>query len=176
MIDIERILTVAVKRRLELAFADPAVKIDVEIDETLPAITSDRAVSVIPGGIQAGPYTTGMTDLSPVIRVFCVWRIRKIPRDRKRDVYLSNTDGLSAMLTTVYGAIHNVYMNNDIDAVADEMGIGLTVKGCRMVEPLRFQNLEGQTKLIYPADYGSNENQPAGMGRTITFGRARYLG
>jgi hypothetical protein len=176
MMDIERVLALVVRDRIRAALAPmPAEHIQIEMDETLPAIAGERMISVIPGGIEAGPYTTGMNDLSPRIRVFAVWRIRAVPRDRKREVYLSNYTGLSSMLDAIYRAIHNQNIQPDIDTVAQSLQIGGIIKGCRLVEPLRFINLESQAKMVYPADFGSNESQPAAMGRTITFGRARYL-
>lgn len=181
MIDIERVLSLVLRNRVRAAFAAldkgqvSPTSVQIEMDETLPAISAERTISIIPQGIEAGPYTLGLHDLQPRFKVFCVWRIRAVPRDRKRDVYLANYTGLSAMIQTVYDAIHNANLAADIDAVATDLKVQDTIKGCRMVEPFRFTNLEGQTKLVYPADYGSNESQPAGMGRSITFGRARYL-
>jgi hypothetical protein len=181
MIDVERVLSLVLRNRIRGAFAAldqgqvSSTQVQIEMDETLPAISADRTISVIPAGVDAGPYNLGLHDLQPRMKVFCCWRIRKIPRDRKRDIYLANYTGLSAMLQTVYSAIHNVYLTADIDEVATELGVQDMIKGCRMVEPFRFTNLESQTKLVYPADFGSNESQPAGMGRSITFGRARYL-
>lgn len=181
MIDIEEILSLAVLQRLRDVLPatgdkpmEPA-NINLEIDEMLPAISADRTISVIPGGVEAGQYATGgLSDLMPRVKVLCVWRSRKIPRDRRREVYTQNVSGLGQMVQDVYNAIHGVNIRSLIDSIA--VSRDSTVRGCKLVDDLKFMNLESQFKIIYPADYGSNENQPAGLGRIITFGRARYLG
>lgn len=181
MIDIEEILSLAVVERLREVLPSigelpiEADNINLEIDEMLPAISADRTISVIPGGVEGGQYATGgMSDLLPRVKVLCVWRSRKIPRDRRRHVYLENVSGLGRMVKDVYNAIHGANLRPLIDTIA--VSRGSEIRGCKLVDNLRFVNLESQFKIIYPADYGSNENQPAGLGRTITFGRARYLG
>lgn len=180
MIDIERILAIAVCRRLQnimgnaVSFPVNPDHIRVELDDTFPAMTAERAISVIPSGVEGLSYTVGMHDLSPRVKVFCMWRLRAVPRDRRRESYLENYRGLSAMLDGVYDCVHNYYFGPMINEIVKELKL-FKFHGCQMVEPLRFVQLEGQHKIIYPPDFGSNQSQPAGIGRSIIFGRARYV-
>lgn len=170
----EKCLLVAVRDRLrsECDYTNP--QCDIEFDAMAPATVGDVYVAVLPGGWVPGPRQNtsgGVSDRVYSVEACVIKRIRAVPRDRQRDVFLSNLDSLDEELDKIHEAIDWQYAVNTLaNAALTERG---QVHG--FIEPLRFSGVDKKPRLAPPELFGAAGTQTAGMMRTIYFGGARRI-
>jgi hypothetical protein len=108
------------------------------------------------------------------IDVTVIKRVRNVPRDRRRDVFLNNVGALDKEIQLVHAALDWQYTvlyaaNMLLAADADAPSM---VGFC---EPLRMTSVQRRPRLVNPDMFGAGQTQAAGMARTITFGGARRV-
>jgi hypothetical protein len=170
----ERALLTAIRNRLrsELDYAPEACEI--EFDEEIPPVVGDRYVAVLPGGVNAGPYQGArgyLLDLVHSVDVAVYFRIRAVPRDRRRDVFLSHTQNLTDEVERIIGQIDRSYdlLNAANVLLADD---GETQGFC---EPLRFSRIDGRPRLAGPDVFAASGKDAVGLVRTVSFTGARLV-
>lgn len=171
----ETALLQAVRNRLRSENGYSDEQCEIEFDELAPGTVGDLYVVVLPGGWQPGPRhktSGGVNDLVYGLDVTVIKRIRHVPRDRTRDVFLNNLDNLNDEIDAIYNAIDFVYAVNDAANTIITNDNGST-EG--FVEPLKFQSVERRPRQVNPELFAAQGTQAAGLARTISFHGARRI-
>lgn len=171
----EKALLIAVRDRLRSVCKYSDQQCDIEFDELTPGTVGETYVIVSTGGFRPGKHqnTSGtVRDYVYGVNVTPIKRIRHVPRDRFRDVFLNNLSGLAAEIEKITDAIDWSY--GLITAANTELTkLGDTAQG--FIEPLKFASVEQKPRLISPDVFAATGQQAAGMGRTIYFFGARRI-
>ena len=176
----ETALLVAVRNRLREVggFADDACA--VEFDEMAPAKTGDVYLAVLPGGWSPGPRhntSGGVNDLLYSVDVVVIRRIRQVPRDRLRNVFLDHLGGLNETIDIVYPIIDFSYplLRAANTLIQSATGENDGYDG-GFIEPLKFSGVDRRPKQYDGSMFGASSQQPGvALGRTISFSGARRI-
>lgn len=171
----EKHLLVAVRDRLRTECSYAPEQCEIEFDEEWPAIVGDRYVAVLPAGWGPGPRNStsgGVSDRVYSVDVAVVLRIRHVPRDRRRDVFLNNVANLDDELERIHNAIDWQYA---VNTTANALILADSASAEGFIEPLRFAGVTRKPRLVGPDAFASKETQAAGLARTISFGGARRI-
>jgi hypothetical protein len=169
----EKCLLLAVRNRLRAicGYADQAC--EVEFDEMAPGTVGTSYVAVQPGGFRAGQHQARsgtVRDYVYAVQVCVIKRVRHVPRDRLRDVFLNNLDALDAEIDAIAAAVDWKY-EVTTDANALLVIDGDTAQGFH--HPLVFESVDAKPRLVNPEIFAATGATAAGMARTIYFGGAR---
>jgi hypothetical protein len=169
----EKCLLLAVRDHLRETCSYEAGSCEIEFDEIAPGTVGETYVVVQAGGYRRGPHqdkSGTVRDYVYAVDVTVVKRVRHVPRDRLRDVFLNNLESLDAELDKIAAAIDWQYgvtsrANDLLDASGD------TAQGFH--HPLVFQSVDSRPRLVGPEVFAATGRTPAGMARTIHFDAAR---
>ena len=177
----EKHLLLAVRNRLRSECGYKEQECEVELDEMAPATVGNIYVAVMPGGAQTGRNqmtSGGVHDLVWSVSVLLVKRIRNVPRDRLRSVFIEKLDALDEDIDKIIEALdwqYAVINAANASMVAEE----LTGSSEGFTEPLRFTALDNRPRLANPDLFagaqGRGGSSACGMARTIHFGGARRI-
>jgi len=110
--------------------------------------------------------------MSCTVAVAVIRRLGVIPRDRRRDVFLTHFRSLNADITTVYGALDWSY---EVATAANAAIEGETTVANAFIKPLQFQGIDGRPRLVGPDFFAADGTDMVGMVRTIRFGGAELI-
>ncbi len=147
-------------------------EVEIEPDDKPPQNVGKVFVAVMPGAITAGNHHTagGVIDKMYAVDVAVTMRVPPTPYDRRRNVFIDNTEGMQVYTGVIELAIDFVYQ-----VITDANTIIAGGGGGGFIHPLLF---EGYTPL---AIVGAEEFQArsgeaiAGLRRTIQFRNARRM-
>ena len=154
---------------------------DVEVDEQVPAIRGNRYVAVIPGGVTDGPTQAtnqGAWDIIMAARVVVFHRIANVARDRVRNVFHDQLDGMNKELSKVIRLLmHNQEVRQAIvDRFQPPITTGQIPVTFRSIQvdprptPITFEPWDGASTM------GTTQgNAQVGLKRGATFGGLRFM-
>jgi hypothetical protein len=134
----------------------------------------DRYVAVLPGGVNAGTYQGArgyLLDLVYGVDVAVYFRIRAVPRDRRRDVFLSHTQNLTDEIERIIGKLDRDY---DLLNAANVL-LAADGEAQGFCEPLRFSRVDGRPRLAGPDVFAAGGKDAVGLVRTVSFTGARHI-
>jgi len=179
----EKNLLIAVRNRLRLPVAVGGGgfsenECQVEYDAMVaPATSSDRYVVVVPNGWQPGPYhgkQGDKNDLLYSVDVTVVRRATSTPRDRTREIALTNFGSLADEMDLIFQAIDWKYEVTTAAEVLIAAQPGLpAVVG--FMHPLVFAGMDPKPRPYMASGFGGAEGVIAGISRTIHFANARRM-
>ncbi len=169
----EKCLLLAVRNQLRSACGYAETACEVEFDELAPGTVGETYVIVQPGGFRRGPHqdkSGTVRDYVYAVGVTVVRRVRHVPRDRYRDVFLSNLASLDAELESIAAAVDWQY---SVTTAANALLVegGDAAQGFN--HPLTFTGVDAKPRLVDPGVFAATGHQAAGMARTIHFDGAR---
>lgn len=174
----EKFLLLAVRDKIRSACGYRESECNVELDEMAPATVGQLYVAVMPGGCSpTGRHNTsgGVRDITWRVNAMLVKRIREVPRDRLRNVFIENLDCLDEEIDKVIEAVDWDY--GVINAASDALD-AVNPAG-RFLEPLKFTSLDDKPRMADPEIFAGaparSGNIHAGMVRTIRFSGARRI-
>lgn len=170
----ESVLLEAVRDQLRERCGYQEHQCDVELDEVTPAAVGDFYVAVMPGGFQPGErHNTGggcIRDYVYSVAVSVMVRANRLPRDRKRKLFLDNLDGIEMHERKIREALD---WSEEVRARANKL-LKCEVDG--FIQPLRLASLEPRPRPVGSDVFGARGNDvQAGLARTTTFGGARLI-
>lgn len=180
MIDAETALLVAVRDRLRTELTLDAGECDVELDDEVPAIAGDRYVAVVPGGMVPGPRhntSGGVWDMRLACRVTVFHRMRDVPRDRRRSVFLQRVSGINAELSGIISQVDFSYALLNAATVLLEG----QADGGKFFEPLKFAMTDERPVPVFRDAFDAAGNTVTGadpvvaIKRGVRFAGARFL-
>ena len=169
----EKCLLLAVRNRLRSVCEYEDRACEVEFDELAPGTVGQTYVAVTPGGFRRAQHqdrSGTVRDYVYAVEVTVTKRIRHVPRDRMRDVFLNNLDALDQEIENIAAAIDWQYavmtaVNGLLIAAGD------AAQGFH--HPLVFQSVDRKPRLVSPDVFAGTGQAAAGMARTIHFDGAR---
>ncbi len=146
----------------------------VEYDEVVPATAGEFYICVMPGGWVAGPNNAiggGVLDEIFAADVSVIARARRVPRDRRRGIFLDNLDGLNQRIRSIItSAAHFSYV------LMNSTNLKITDSSEKFIEPLKFRSVEPRPREVSPVIWGGTEGkEPGGLARTVRFDGARRI-
>jgi hypothetical protein len=171
----EKALLIATRDRLRQECQYSEGQCEIEFDELAPGVVADTYILVSTGGFRPGRHQTTsgtVRDYVYGVNVTPIKRIRAVPRDRFRDVFLNNLDALAEEIEKITDQIDWSYeLMTAVNAKLAELGDA--AQG--FVEPLKFASVDQKPRLISPDVFAATGQQAAGMARTIHFFGARRI-
>ena len=171
----EKCLLLAVRNRLRTVckYSDQAC--EVEFDELAPGTVGAQYVIVAPNGFRRGPHqdrSGTVRDYVYSVAVTVVKRIRHVPRDRMRDVFLNNLGSMDDEIAKICAAIDWTY---EVATAATALLVAADDKAQGFVHPLVFTHVDARPRLVNPDIFAATGQQAAGMARTVYFDTARRI-
>lgn len=176
----EKALLLAVRDRLRRSLGDGGAGLtpeqcDVEADEMAPATVGDLYVAVCPGGWTYGPNhhsSGGVRDVVYGANLAVIKRIKDVPRDRTRDVFLNNLDSLDAEVDKIVESIDWKYEVTVAanDTISKEAG---SSEG--FIHPLYLAGQVGPPRWCEAEMFAAAGSVKAGLMRIIPFHGARRI-
>lgn len=147
---------------------------EVEFDALVPANCGEVYVAVIPGGWRPGPSTDGnggVLDELIDVDVEVVIRMAGVPRDRKREVFLSTLGGLNNRLWQIVTTVGHF----DYRVITAAKGYS-AASSAGFIVPLKFGGMEQLPRSV-SSDYFKARagEEAAGLARKVFFRGARRL-
>lgn len=172
----ESALLLAVRDKLRDGEGWTEKQCEVEQDEIAPATVGQLYVVVLPGGWSNGPRhntSGGVNDLLFSVDVAVIKRAASTPRDRRRNLFLTNLDGLNAEVGKVFKWVDFRY---DVLDAANELIERETGIEKAFVEPLKFSTVDRRPRVVGGEMFAAAANQPAaGLIRVVSFVGARCV-
>lgn len=170
----EKCLLIAVRDRLQEVCGYTDQQCEIEFDELAPATVGELYVVVQTEGYQRGPHqdkSGTVRDMVFNVGVTAIQRARNVPRDRSRNVFLSNLHNLNAELEKIAAAIDWKY---EVVNAANELLLGEGDEHQGFHHPLVWVSVDAKPRLVGPDVFAAVPGkQAAGMARTVHFGAAR---
>ena len=177
----ETSLLIAVKRRLTDAMNISEDHIDIELDDTAPAMTSQVFFAISPAqasqGRYSGTYGAPAHDMFGA-RVAILMRMGNVPKDRQRtSAFLDRLSSINSLLSEVSQTLRQDYTTIEI-ANAELLQMGIDGTFTKPLVPLSIdQKPRMATGDIYDAGrQNSGGHTQVVMVRGINFGNAEFIG
>lgn len=150
---------------------------EVEFDELAPANVGEVYLAVQPGGFRPGPTNAssgGVLDELYDVEVTVAIRCAKVPRDRQREVFAKNLEGLNSRLRAIVAAVGN--FSYEVLNLANAEIVNTQNSNEGFIEPLKFGGVDSKPRMIGPDFFAAVGNdQRAGMARTVRLVGARRI-
>jgi len=146
---------------------------DIELDETVPCIVGDVYCLVLPGVWRPGPRNNasgGVLDEEFDVSITVILRACKTPRDRRRNMLISNLDGLNVRLRDILSKVGNFSYE-----LMNEANSLLPAGGGTFVEPLRFRGMSRPMMVSGDVFKAASTEMQAGIKRALLLGGARRI-
>jgi hypothetical protein len=180
MIVAETCLLLAIRDRLRQVLQLDDSQCDINLEDSIPAIASDRYVSICGAGVTTGERhssSAGVWDLRIAAKVTIYHRIAEVARDRRRKTYADRLTGLNV---DVGLAIETLDFSYSLLTAAQNLLPGTPAAGGNYPEPFREFSVDTNPRPVVQDYDVSPMNSQMGepliaLARSITFRRARYM-